>query len=116
MKKKNTTPAARPAKLHVKRDDLVRVIAGKDKGKEGRILRILPKKMRAYVEGVNMMTKHIKRTQDQPEGAKIEQEAPIHISNLQPIDPKSGKTTRIGRRREGNQWVRFARRSGARMS
>lgn len=116
MKKNNPVIPPKPAKLHIKRDDLVRVIAGKDKGKEGRVLRVLPRKMRAYVEGVNIMTKHVKRTQDQPEGAKIEQEAPIHISNLQPIDPKSGKVTRVGRRREGNQWVRFARRSGARMS
>ena len=85
-------------KLHIKKGDLVYVNAGNDKGKTGKVLEINTKKNRAIVEGVNMVTKHTKPNSKHPQGGRIEKEASIHISNLQVVDPDSGKPTRIGRR------------------
>ena len=87
------------SKLHVKKGDTVYVNAGEDKGKTGRVLRVLVKKGRAIVEGINMVSKHTKPNAKHPQGGIIKMEAPIHLSNLNPIDPKSGKPARIGRRR-----------------
>ncbi len=106
----------RNKKLHVKKGDDVKVIAGNDKGKEGRVLAVFPKKDRVLVEGINMRIHHDKPSQQNPQGGRIEREAPIHISNVMVIDPNSGEPTRIGRKRieedGGGRWVRYAKTSG----
>lgn len=100
-------------KLHVKKDDTVIVISGKDKGKKGRIIAAFPRENRVLVEGVNMIKKHAKPSQQNPQGGILNQEAPIHVSNVMPVDPKSGKPTRVGYKvlDNGNK-VRVAKRSG----
>ena len=99
-------------KLHIKKGDTVYVNAGNDKGKTGKVLSVNPDKDRVIVEGVNMVKKHTKPNSKQPQGGIIEQEAGIHISNLQLIDPKSGKPTRVGYRMDGDKKVRYAKKSG----
>lgn len=100
-------------KLHVKKDDTVIVISGKDKGKKGRVIAAFPRENRVLVEGVNMIKKHAKPSQQNPQGGILNQEAPIHVSNVMPVDPKSGKPTRVGYKvlDNGNK-VRVAKRSG----
>lgn len=98
-------------KLHIKKGDTVRVIAGAYKGKEGEVLEMFPHKNRAIVEQINMVTKHTKATQDNPGGInKIP--ASIHLSNLMLIDPKTGEPTRIGRKVVDGKLVRYAKKSG----
>ncbi len=100
-------------KLHIKKGDTVIVIAGDDKGKQGRVLEVIVEKNRAIVEGVNMVTKHTKPNAKNTNGGFVEKEAPIHISNLSHIDPKEKKPTRIGRRLGDNgKLVRYAKKSG----
>jgi large subunit ribosomal protein L24 len=100
-------------KLHVKKDDVVLVISGKDKGKKGRVIAAYPRQNRVLVEGVNLVKKHQKPNQLNPQGGIIEQEALIHVSNVMHIDPKSGKVTRIGYKvLENGKKVRIAKRSG----
>ncbi|WP_052340018.1 50S ribosomal protein L24 [Gorillibacterium massiliense] len=100
-------------KLHVKKDDTVFVITGKDKGKKGRILAAYPRENRVLVEGVNMVKKHAKPSQKNPQGGIITQEAPIHVSNVMLADPKTGKPTRIGYKvLENGTKVRIAKKSG----
>ncbi len=103
-------------KLHIKKGDMVIVNAGDDKGKQGRVLEIVFDKkkdrVRAIVEGVNMVTKHTKPNAKNTNGGFVEKEAPVHISNLNHIDPKEKKATRIGRRLSGNKLVRYAKKSG----
>lgn len=103
-------------KLHVKKGDDVKVIAGNDKGREGRVLAVFPKRDRVLVEGMNMRVHHDKPSQQNPQGGRIEREAPIHISNVMVIDPNTGEPTRIGRKRieedGGGRWVRYAKTSG----
>ena len=99
-------------KLHIKKGDTVYVNAGNDKGKTGKVLSVNPGKDRAIVEGVNMVKKHTKPNSKQPQGGIVEQEAGIHISNLQLIDPKSGKPTRVGYKMVDDKKVRFAKKSG----
>ena len=82
--------------MHVKKGDKVMVISGKDKGKTGVILSAFPKKDRVLVEGVNIVKKHSKPSQMNPQGGIISQEAPIHVSNVMPLDPKTGEPTRVG--------------------
>ncbi len=100
------------SKLHIKKGDIVYVLAGEDRGKEGRVLKVLVQKQRAIVEGINMVTKATKPSAQHPQGGLIKMEAPIHISNLALIDPKSGKPTRISCRRENGKLVRIAKKSG----
>lgn len=101
------------AKLHIKKGDMVYVNSGDDKGKTGRVLEVLVKKNRAIVEGVNMISKSMKPNAKYPQGGIVKMEAPIHISNINPLDPKSGKPTRIGRRlNDSNKLVRYSKRSG----
>lgn len=101
-------------KLHVKKDDNVIVISGKDKGKKGRVIAAYPRENRVLVEGVNMMKKHQKPNQQNPQGGIIEQEAPIHVSNVMHVDPKSGAVTRIGYKvLDNGKKVRVAKKSGA---
>ena len=103
----------------IRRDDLVKVIAGKDKGKTGKVMRVDPKTQKVYVEGLNMQKRHqramaLRDTQRQQsaEGGVIERPGPIHISNVMLLDPKSGDPTRVGIKREGGRRVRIAKRSG----
>ena len=88
------------------------VNAGNDKGKTGKVLSVNPSEDRAIVEGINMVSKHTKPNSKQPQGGIIKQEAPIHISNLNLIDPKTNKPTRVGYRMEGDKKVRYAKKSG----
>lgn len=100
-------------KLHIKKGDTVYVNAGDNKGQQGRVLEVLTKKDRAIVEGVNMVSKHSKPTKAAPQGGIIKKEAPVHISNLNLVDPASGKPTRIGRKlNDKNQVVRYSKKSG----
>ncbi|GAK13823.1 50S ribosomal protein L24 [Geomicrobium sp. JSM 1781026] len=99
-------------KLHVKTGDKVKVITGKDKGKEGVILKALPSKERVIVEGVNVVKKHAKPTQENPQGGILNEEAAIHVSNVMLIDPKSGEPTRVGYKHEDGKKVRVAKKSG----
>jgi large subunit ribosomal protein L24 len=98
--------------MHVKKGDKVMVISGKDKGKTGVILAAFPKKDRIIVEGVNIVKKHSKPSQVNPNGGIINQEAPIHVSNVMPIDPKTGEPTRVGYKVEDGKKVRVAKKSG----
>ena len=99
-------------KIHIKKGDTVYVNAGNDKGRTGKVLSVEPSKDRAIVEGINMVSRHTKPNSKQPQGGIIRKEAGIHISNLQLIDPKSGKPTRVGYRFEGEKKVRYAKKSG----
>jgi large subunit ribosomal protein L24 len=100
-------------KLHIKKGDTVQVITGNDLGKKGRVLEIIRKTNRAIVEGVNMIKKHTKPNTEYPQGGIVEKEAPIHISNLMLVDPKSGTATRIGRRMDDSgKLVRYSKKSG----
>ncbi|MCM3588507.1 50S ribosomal protein L24 [Mesobacillus maritimus] len=98
--------------MHVKKGDKVMVISGKDKGKTGNILAAFPKQSRVLVEGINIVKKHAKPSQENPQGGIISQEAPIHVSNVMPIDPKSGQPTRVGYTVENGKKVRVAKKSG----
>ena len=104
--------------LKIRRDDMVKVITGKDKGKTGRVLRVEPKKRRVFVEGMNIQKRHqrpqqVRDTQRSAEvGGVIEKEGPIHISNVMLLDPKSGDPTRVSIDREGGERVRVAKKSG----
>jgi large subunit ribosomal protein L24 len=99
-------------KLHIKKGDTVFVNAGDDRGKKGKVLEVLTNKNRAIVEGVNLVKKHTKPDAKHPQGGIIEQEASIHISNLQVVDPSSGQPTRVGRRlNEKGKLVRYSKKS-----
>ncbi|WP_077623974.1 50S ribosomal protein L24 [Sediminibacillus massiliensis] len=98
--------------MHVKKGDKVQVIAGKDKGKQGTILEAYPKKDRVLVEGINIVKKHAKPSQDNPQGGILNQEASIHVSNVMPIDPKTGEPTRVGFEERDGKKVRIAKKSG----
>ena len=99
-------------KLHIKKGDTVYVNAGNDKGKTGKVLEVIVDKDRAIVEGINMVSKHTKPNSKQPQGGIIKQEASIHISNLNLIDPKSQKPTRVGYKMDGDKKIRYAKKSG----
>ena len=97
-------------KIHIKKGDTVYVNAGNDKGKTGKVLSVIPDKDRAIVEGINMVSKSTKPNSKQPQGGIIKQEASIHISNLNLIDPQSGKATRVGYRKPGRRRCSSSRR------
>ncbi|WDT94674.1 50S ribosomal protein L24 [Thermoleophilum album] len=105
--------------MRIRKDDMVRVISGRDRGKTGRVVRVDPKTQRVWVEGVNIQKKHLKpRTlrdvqRQQQVGGVLEREGPVHISNVMLIDPKSGQPTRVGVVRRDGRRVRIAKRSGA---
>jgi len=100
-------------KLHIKKGDSVIVLSGEDKGKKGKVLQVLREKERAIVEGVNIVTKSSKPSAKHPQGGFVKVEAPIHISNLSLVDPKSGKATRIAiKTNEDGKKVRIAKKSG----
>ncbi|WP_255695487.1 50S ribosomal protein L24 [Pedobacter sp. MC2016-14] len=109
MKNKVTTTP----KIKIRKGDLVKVIAGDSRGQEGKVLSVLITKSRVLVEGVNLVSKHTKPNAATPNGGIIKKEAALHISNVQLIDPKSGKTTRVGRKLNADgKLVRVAKISG----
>ncbi len=105
--------------LKIRRDDMVKVIAGKDRGKTGRVLRVEPDRQRVYVEGLNLQKRHlrpqtVRDVQRQQEvGGIIEKEGAIHVSNVMLLDPETGEPTRVSVKREGGRRVRITERSGA---
>ena len=105
---KNSKP-----KLHIRKGDSVKVLAGDDKGKTGKVLEVLIDDNRAIVEGINIVTKHTKPSAGKPEGGIKKTEASLHISNLMLIDPASGKATRVGRKlNEKGKLQRFSKKTG----
>ncbi len=101
------------SKLHIKKGDTVYVNAGDDKGRTGKVLKVFVDEHRAIVEGLNMVSKSQKPSAKNPQGGIVKQEAPIHISNLNVVDPKTGKPTRIGRKLNADgKSVRYAKKSG----
>jgi large subunit ribosomal protein L24 len=104
--------------LKIRRDDTVRIIAGKDRGRTGRVLRVDPRKQQVYVEGANIIKRHTRpRTlrdtrRSQEIGGIVEKEGPIHISNVMLIDPGTGEPTRIGVRRDGPRRERLSKKTG----
>ena len=105
-----------PHPLRIKTDDTVIVISGKDKGRTGKVIRTEPKRDRVFVEGVNMVKRHMRPTPGRPNApvGVIEKEGPVHVSNVAIVDPKEHKPTRVGHTtNEQGKRVRVARRSGA---
>jgi large subunit ribosomal protein L24 len=102
------------SKLHIKKDDTVKVIAGDSKGQEGKVLSVDKTKNRAVVEGVNLVSKHTKPNAKNPQGGIVKQEASIHLSNLMLIEPGTGKPTRVGRKldEKSDKLVRYSKKSG----
>jgi len=104
--------------MRIRRDDTVRIIAGKDRGKTGRVMRVDPKHERVYVEGANIIKRHtrprtLRDTQRAQEiGGIVEKEGPIHVSNVMLIDPDSGQPTRVGITHEGDRRLRVSKKSG----
>ncbi len=109
MERKNN---AQP-KLNIRKGDTVKVIAGDSKGQQGKVLSVSVATKRVIVEGLNLVSKHTKPNATNTEGGIIKKEAPIHISNVMLIDPKSGKATRVGRKlNDDGKLVRVAKNSG----
>jgi len=107
-KRKNSKP-----KLHIRKGDTVKVLAGDDRGKTGKVLEVVLEKNRAIVEGINIVTKHTKPSAGKPEGGIKKTEASIHVSNLMLIDPASGKATRTGRKLNNkNKLQRYSKKTG----
>jgi large subunit ribosomal protein L24 len=101
------------AKIKIRKGDLVKVIAGDSKGQQGKVQEVLVAKSRVIVEGINLVSKHTKPNAATPNGGIIKKEAALHISNVQLVDPKSGKTTRVGRKLNADgKLVRVAKVSG----
>lgn len=99
-------------KMHIKKGDTVVVNAGADKNKTGKVLEVIVDKDRVIVEGINMVSKHTKPNSKHPQGGIVKQEAAIHVSNVQLVDPKSGKATRVGYKFDGEKKIRYAKKSG----
>jgi len=100
-------------KLHLRKDDTVKVLSGNSKGKTGKVLEVIAEKQRAIVEGVNIVTKHVKPSASNPEGGIEKTEAAIHISNLMVVDPATGEATRIGRKADENgKLQRYSKKTG----
>ena len=100
------------SKIHIRKGDTVIVLTGRDNGKTGKVQKVLVEDNKAIVEGVNMVSKSQKPSAQNPQGGIVKQEAPIHISNLSLIDPKSGKATRVSIKHEGKNVIRIAKKSG----
>ena len=107
--KKNT----KPAKLKIRKGDLVKVIAGDSKGSQGKVVEVIIEKNRVVVEGANMVSKHTKPNAANPNGGIVKQEAAIHISNMALVEPSTGNTTRVGRKlNDAGKLVRVSKKSG----
>jgi large subunit ribosomal protein L24 len=109
-----------PMKLKLKKDDLVQVVAGKDKDKQGKIVKVYPETQRVLVEGVNLVKRHVRPNQMNPDGGIMTRPAPISFSNVMIIDPETQKPTRVGKKwvedssvKKGGRWIRVAKKSGA---
>ncbi|TDG95315.1 50S ribosomal protein L24 [Cardinium endosymbiont of Culicoides punctatus] len=101
------------SKIHIRRGDLVKVLAGKHKNEQGVVLKVFPKEYRALVKGMNMISKHIKPSAENPKGAIEKKEAPIHISNLMFVVADTGQATRVGRKlNEEGRLQRYAKKTG----
>ncbi|KRM89428.1 50S ribosomal protein L24 [Liquorilactobacillus vini] len=98
--------------MFVKKNDKVKVIAGKDKGKEGVVEKVLLKEQRVIVKGVNVIKKHQKPSNANPNGGIVEVEAPIHVSNVAVLDPSNGQPTRVGHKIVDGKKVRFSKKTG----
>ena len=96
----------------IKKGDDVIVLTGKDKGRKGKVLRVFPAENRVLVAGINVVQRHTRPSQTNPQGGIVNKEAPIHVSNVANVDPKNGNATRVGFRIEGDKKVRFAKKSG----
>ena len=96
----------------IKKDDRVVVLTGKDKGRQGQVVRVFPKEGRLVVSGINMVKRHTRPSQSDPQGGIKHKEAALHVSNVALVDPKTGEPTRVGFRIEGGKKVRFAKKSG----
>ena len=93
---------------HVRKGDMVAIIAGNDKGRNGKILRVIPKKDQVVVEGMNLVKRHVRPSRRNPQGGILEVERPIHISNVLPLNAKTGKPTRVKFKTEGGKKVRLS--------
>lgn len=98
--------------MHIKKGDKVQVIAGKDKGSQGTVIQVISNKNKVVVEGINIVKRHTKPSQNNPDGGIKEVEAPIHASNVLPLDPKEKVPTRIGYKIVNDKKVRYAKKSG----
>ena len=108
----NRTKNKQP-KLHVRTGDTVKILAGNDRGKTGKIMQVLPEKNRAFVEGINMVTKHVKPSANNPNGGIEKKEAPLHVSNLMVVDPSNGEPTKVGRKlNDNNKLQRYSKKTG----
>lgn len=96
----------------IQKGDLVAVIAGKDKGKQGEVLEVVTKSDRIKIKDINVVTRHVKPSQQNPQGGTQKKESGIHMSNVMLVDPKTGKPTRVGRQLKDGKWVRVAKSSG----
>lgn len=100
-------------KFHIRKGDTVKIIAGNDKGKSGKVLEVNRVKYRAIVEGANMVTKHVKPSAENPEGGIQQTEAAVHLSNLMIVDPSNGEATRVGRKKNADgKLQRYSKKSG----
>lgn len=108
-----TKQVRKVAKLHIRKGDTAIVIAGNDKGKKGKVLEVIISKRKAIIEGVNMITKHVKPSANNPEGGIEKTEAPIHISNIMIVNPSTGEPTKIGRKlNDEGKLQRFSKKTG----
>lgn len=98
--------------MRLREGDTVQVVSGADRGKQGKVLRVLDGGERVLVEGVNLLWRHMKPSPKQPKGGRVRKEGPIHASNVMPLDPDSGKPTRVGYGEVDGRKTRIARRSG----
>jgi large subunit ribosomal protein L24 len=96
----------------IRKGDVVAIVAGDDKGKRGRVLRVLPEANRVVIEGVNLVFKHMRKSQQNPQGGRVRREAAVHVSNVMPVDPSTDKPTRVSSTTVDGRRVRAARRSG----
>lgn len=101
--------------MYLKRNDLVVIISGVNKKKQGRVLRVIKEQGLVVVQGLNMRYKHLRRSQKNPQGGRVQREAPLQISNVQIVDPKTNQPTRVGFRIEDGKKVRYAKKSGERI-
>jgi large subunit ribosomal protein L24 len=103
--------------MHIRKDDIVQVLSGDDKGKRGRVLRVLNKTGKVLVEGVNKVYKHLKPSRNNQQGGRLSKEMPVDVSNVALIDPTTNKPTRVGMRftADGTK-ERFAKKSGTTLS